>query len=317
MKEPLISVLVLTYHPDKDALFSTLRSVVNQKDCDFELIVTDDGSPDFFEQEIRDFLDSWGGRYQILSHAQNRGTVKNLLDAVRSAHGKYIKPISPGDYLYDDTTLRDVAVFMDRNSAAAVFGKMMFYTYDPDLRVKNLVFPYFDGIYRAAPYSSHKAVKYQMVFSDFICGASAFYQANALEVALETIAPAVRYIEDAVFQLFALQGVRIYGIDRLVVWYEHGSGISTKKTGQDFTRIDEDFYNFYRLMAEKFPENRSAQRAFRIWELRKNSTKATQTLHKLRPDKILFSLRIRLRKKKLKIADYDDKFFRQCQIDGK
>ena len=316
MNEPLISVLVLTYHPNKDALFSTLRSVVNQKDCDFELIVTDDGSDDFFEQEIRSFLDNWGGKYQILPHARNQGTVANLLDAVHSAHGKYIKPISPGDYLYDDTTLRDVAAFMEQKQAAAVFGKMMFYTYAPELRVKNLVFPYFDGIYHADPYSSQKAVKYQMVFSDFICGASAFYEAKALEAGLKTIAPAVRYIEDAVFQLFALQGVRIYGIDRLVVWYEHGSGISTKQTGQGFTRIDEDFYNFYRLMAEKFPKNSAAQRAFRLWELRKNSTKTKQTLHKLRPDKILFSLRIRLRKKALKLADYDDKFFRQCQIDG-
>ena len=57
MSKPLISVLVLTYHPAKDALFSTLRSIVEQQDCEYELIVADDGSGNFFEAEIREFFE--------------------------------------------------------------------------------------------------------------------------------------------------------------------------------------------------------------------------------------------------------------------
>ena len=224
MAQPLISVLVLTYHPQKDALFSTLRSIVLQKDCNYEVIIADDGSGDFFEKEIRSFLDGFGCSYQILAHPENQGTVKNIMDGMQLVRGKYVKPISPGDYLYDDTTLHDIVCFMEQRNARAAFGKMVFYNWDDGLQVKKLVHPYLDGIYRAKRYSYQKAIKQQVVFNDFISGASAVYETETFTQALETISPAVRFAEDAVFQLFALKHIPICAIDRYVVWYEHGGG---------------------------------------------------------------------------------------------
>ena len=125
MSEPLISVLMLTYHPQKDALFSTLRSIVLQADCDFEVIVCDDGSGEFFREEIEHFLKANGVNYQILAHPENQGTVKNILDGAKIARGHYIKPISPGDYLYDAHTLRDIGDFMVKQDAAAAFGSSL------------------------------------------------------------------------------------------------------------------------------------------------------------------------------------------------
>lgn len=316
MTTPLISVLVLTYHPQKNALFSTLRSIVKQKDCNYEIIVADDGSPDFFEGAIRSFLDAHNCTYQILAHKENQGTVKNILDGVKLARGAYVKPISPGDYLYDDTTLRDIGLFMEQHQAKAAFGKMIFYACEPDFYVKNLTHPILPGIYEAERYCFRKAAKQQLVYSDFISGASAVYETATFRKALETIAPAVRYAEDSVFQLFALENTRIYALPRYIVWYEHGSGISTKQTGQAFTRIDWDFYNFYQLMAKLFPKNAYAQQACHLWELRKDGARKKLLAAKLRPGKLLFSLRVRLGRKALKTPHYNDEFFRQCHIDG-
>ena len=310
MAQPLISVLVLTYHPQKDALFSTLRSIVLQKDCNYEVIIADDGSGDFFEKEIRSFLDGFGCSYQILAHPENQGTVKNIMDGMQLVRGKYVKPISPGDYLYDDTTLHDIVCFMEQRNARAAFGKMVFYNWDDGLQVKKLVHPYLDGIYRAKRYSYQKAIKQQVVFNDFISGASAVYETETFTQALETISPAVRFAEDAVFQLFALKHIPICAIDRYVVWYEHGSGISTQKTAQSFTRIDWDFYRFYHHMDMLFPQNPYVRRACALWELRKDGKRNLAA--KLRLDKLLFSLRIRLRRKTLKTPHYKDDFFRQC-----
>jgi len=310
MAQPLISVLVLTYHPKKEALFSTLRSIVLQKSCEYEVIVADDGSGNFFEEEIRTFLDSFGCDYQILAHPENLGTVKNILDGIKLAKGKYVKPISPGDYFYDETTLRDIVAFMQQRDAKAAFGKMVFYHWDGNLQVKNLVFPYLDGIYRTNPYPYKKAIKQQVVFNDFISGASAVYETEAFAEALEVISPAVRFAEDAVFQLFALKHIPIYAMPRYVVWYEFGSGISTQKTTQRFTRIDWDFYNFYHHMDKLFPKNPQVRRACALWELRKAGKRGLAI--KFRPDKLFFSLRIKLRRKTLKITDYNDDFFRQC-----
>lgn len=312
MHNPLISVLVLTYKPQKEALFATLRSIVAQKECDFEIVLADDGSADFFEEEVRAFLDASGiTAYQILPHRENQGTVRNIIDGVSAARGTYIKPISPGDLLYDDTTLRDIGVFMQKKNARAAFGRMVFYAYDTALQVKNLTHPCLDGMYRKAGYRYDRILKHQMVFSDFICGASAVYERQTFLQALQTIAPAVRYAEDAVFQVFAMEKLRIYAIDRLIVWYEHGSGISTQKTAQTFTRIDEDFYNFYHHMAKLYPQNPRAKRACRIWQLRKNGTRRQILCSKLRPDRLLFSLRARLAKRCRKPVNYNADCFLQ------
>lgn len=316
MAAPLISVLVLTYHPQENALFSTLRSIVQQKDCDYEIIVCDDGSPDFFEGAIRTFLDAHNCSYQILAHKENQGTVKNILDGVSLARGAYVKPISPGDYLYDDTTLRDMGLFMEQHQAKAAFGKMVFYSCEPAFSVKHLTHPILPGIYETEHYDSEKAARQQLVYGDFICGASAVYETAAFRKALETICPGVRYAEDSVFQLFALENTRIYALPRYMVWYEHGSGISTQKTTQAFNRIDWDFYNFYQLMAKNFPENPYVQQACRLWQLRKDGASKKLLTAKLRPGKLLFSLRAKYRRKTLKITDYNDEFFRQCHIDG-
>ena len=316
MTTPLISVLVLTYHPQENALFSTLRSIVKQKDCNYEVIIADDGSPDFFEEKICAFLDAHHCIYKILAHKENQGTVQNILDGVRHASGAYVKPISPGDYLYDDTTLRDTVIFMKQHRAKAAFGKMVFYACQPEFQVKNLTHPILPGIYEAENYRFKKASKQQLIYGDFICGASAVYETAAFQKALETISPAVRYAEDSVFQLFALERTRIYALPRYIVWYEHGSGISTKKTDLTFTRIDWDFYHFYQLTAKLFPKNSYVQQACRLWELRKAGAKKRLLLGKLRPDRLLFSLRAKLQRNKLQITDYNDEFFRQCHIDG-
>jgi len=190
----------------------------------------------------------------------------------------------------------------------------VFYSCDPELTVMNLTHPVFPEIYGAAQtrYCHRKALKHQAVFYDLICGASAVYEKETFAKALRDISPAVRLAEDTVFQLFAAQNTRIFYMDRLLVWYEHGTGVSTQKTTQRFTRIDEDFYRFYFLMAERFPREQFFKRACRFWQLRKDGNGKGLLLAKLRLDKCFFSLRVRLRKRKLTIPQYNDEFFRRC-----
>ena len=43
-----VSVCVVTYHPDYDELFRTLlTSIIRQKGCSLEIVISDDGTPDF------------------------------------------------------------------------------------------------------------------------------------------------------------------------------------------------------------------------------------------------------------------------------
>ena len=316
MINPLISVIVATYFPQKEKLIATLRSIVLQKDCVFEVIVTDDGSDNFFENDIRMFFEKSGiSNYQILSHKENQGTVKNLLDAANVAHGKYIKTISPGDYLYDQYTLRDVCEFMDHHNALVAFGDMAVFTYENNnLKVKKIYLPGDDRIYNAKKefYNYKKILKHQLIYSDLICGASDLYEKSTFCKAMEEIKDIVIYAEDSAYQLLTVQGIRIYKIPRKIVWYEHGTGISTCLSSPLFSRIDKDYYRFYHMLKEKYPETPYLNRNSRFWERRLNSSfLKNQFFRFMSIDKILFSIFRRLYIK-TRPNNYDKTFFLEC-----
>ena len=111
----LVSVCVTTYKPDYADLGLTLESILRQKNCSFEIIIADDGT-------------EWNfNAYKIVRAPKNYGTVHNTLAACLVARGKYIKDISPGDYLYADTVLADMAAFMEAGSCEAAFGRACYY----------------------------------------------------------------------------------------------------------------------------------------------------------------------------------------------
>ena len=314
MSTPLISVIVATYFPEKEKLLATLRSIVLQKECSFEIIVTDDGSETFFQEDIRNFLDAAGVRdYQILAHAENQGTVKNLLDGAYLAKGTYVKTISPGDLLYDAYTLRDACAFMERYHAQVAFGEMAVYTYTDSLQVKRQFHPVDDRIYcpEKKHYNFRKALKHQMVYGDMICGAADLYERQTFCNAMEKIAGTVTYAEDSAYQLFTAEKIRIYKFPQNIVWYEHGTGISTDSDSPLFSRIDTDFYQFYHMLKQQHPNLPFLNRTLRFWNRRLHGSKLKKTIFRLLSvDKILFSLHRRWLIK-TRPAKQDDTFFYQ------
>ena len=290
------SVVVLSYHPDQEKLMATLRSVVMQKGVSFEIIVADDGSPDFFEHEIRAALDGVAD-YRILAHKENQGTVKNLLDAVELSCGKYIKPISPGDYLYDADTLATVKSFMDDHEACAVFGDMVYYAYDGQLQLFDRKTPYDDAMYlsKNKKFSFRAAAKHQMVYNEYISGAAVFLERETMLWGLQTIRPAVRYAEDAMLQLFLLTGKRIFRLPQFAVWYEFGSGISTNGSLGFSSRLTQDFLRFYQLLLQTMPNAPYVRRTCATWRMQQTGGVGNLIRKCLELDKHIF----RLRKRKL------------------
>ena len=310
------SVIVLSYHPNKEKLFATLRSVLLQRDCRFEVIVADDGSEEFYEPEIRAFFEEHHFvDYRVIAHEHNQGTVMNLLDAAEAAEGTYIKPISPGDYLYDDGTLRDLLGFMNKHDAKAVFGDMVYYSEEPEFHIFDTKTPWDDSLYCAEEFDRRRAMKHQMVYLDNISGASVAYTKEAFCSGLRAIAGHVRFAEDAMLQLMILQGDRIWKIHRYVVWYEYGTGISTDLQSGPSPRLKNDFYRFYTMLYEHYPEEPYVGRTFRRWKMMMEGNRCVNMVRRFTQlDKLHFVLKKHVMMKKYVCSDYDDRFFRQvCQ----
>lgn len=142
MKE-LVSVIILSYR-NVQGIYETLDSVLSQKYENIEIVISDDGTPDF-EKEIPSIEKYIAARRKdnirniIINNIKvNGGTVKNINSAIRRSGGKYIKALSAEDTFSADTALQDYVDFMERNDFKIAFAKMRGVTPDGEYRYKLL-----------------------------------------------------------------------------------------------------------------------------------------------------------------------------------
>lgn len=111
MKPPLVSVLVTVYKQGR-YVRETLESVVAQTFADWEMIVTDDCSPDNGLEEIRKVSDP---RMRIVARPQNSG-LANIPrnEMIRAAKGKYLAFLDGDDVWLPEKLERQVR-FMEGN----------------------------------------------------------------------------------------------------------------------------------------------------------------------------------------------------------
>lgn len=103
------TVLIVTYHPDWKKLLVTLDSIMAQTFKDYEIVVSDDGSEEnCFDKIEAYFAAHQFANYTLISHEKNQGTVKNLIDGLAKAKGKYVRDFGPGDAFYNEHTLQQV-----------------------------------------------------------------------------------------------------------------------------------------------------------------------------------------------------------------
>lgn len=226
---PQVSVIVLTYNPDPAKLRQTLTAAARQREVDFEILISDDGSARKDFSFLPSFMQQLGvASWRLLDNAENAGTVKNCLGAVREAQGDYVFLTSPGDYLFDDYVLRDLYHFAEQNNAPLSFGNAVFYTAaDGEPRVtQRYSAPAQPQLY--APAVPAARMKAAFFGGSWVIGASYFRRRTLALTYLEKIADNSVYTEDTTSTAAALAcGERLCYCARNVVWYEDGTGVST------------------------------------------------------------------------------------------
>lgn len=224
-----VSVIVLLYNPNLSKILITLKSILNQRNVDYEILISDDGSEKDYFGEIIKLMESHNYQdYKLIKNSRNVGTVKNIIGALKEAIGEYVFLSSPGDLLYDSTTLFDFYEFSRSNNAKIVFGNAVYYNTDND---KINILTSSNSPISAESYkrnNSQLEMYTSFVFGNYILGASYFRER---EIALEyftAIQSFAKYVEDTTSSILALaDGIKIMHNNRNIVWYEHGTGIST------------------------------------------------------------------------------------------
>ena len=129
--KPLISVITLTYK-NYDRLYDTIQSVIDQDYPNIEYIISDDGSGDFPEDEVRYYIKentkNKTFNYKIIVNKCNNGTVKNFNNAIKESNGNYIFPLSCNDFFVDAQVVSDLEnVFNRTKSQIVITSRIKYY----------------------------------------------------------------------------------------------------------------------------------------------------------------------------------------------
>ena len=247
-----ISVIVLTYNADWNKLVNTLNSIIFQRNLNFEIVIADDGSSIRHDDKINKYFQMHNYTdYKIVNSEKNNGTCINLNNAVEIAEGKYIKPFSPGDYLYNEETLHDWTDYMDNNSSRISFGDAVYYNIpSSEINVvETSASPSNRNLYMKQT-SRKKFFTNYMIANDTISGASVMMKKEVIKKYLNRIVGKVIYAEDFMLRLAVYDNVRIDYFQKPVIWYEFGIGISTSANDKWRMLLQKDFTECNKIITE-------------------------------------------------------------------
>lgn len=112
-----LSVIMITYNHEKfirEAIEGVLMQIC---DFDFELIVSNDCSPDTTDKVVRDIKKEHvkGDKIKYFSHKDNLGMQPNFIFAFKQCQGKYIALCEGDDYWTDPLKLQKQVDFLEAN----------------------------------------------------------------------------------------------------------------------------------------------------------------------------------------------------------
>lgn len=249
--KPDVSVVVLTYNVQWEKLRPTLESILAQQDVAFEIIMADDGSAVRLDAQTLALCHAHGFDRLLFSNCEkNGGTCKNLWYGIQQASGRYIKPFSPGDLLYDSSALRDWVTFMDKTGCEASFGDAVYYRKASDHGeiVSARSAPVQRQLFTGKP--GRKLFVDYLLANDTVLGAAVMMRTERMRTDLARFVDRVIYAEDYMLRLAVFEARDIRYFARRVIWYEYGSGISTAANEKWQRLLQRDFDACNAIIAE-------------------------------------------------------------------
>lgn len=245
------TVVLLTYNPTEPELRRTLRSIAEQVDCRYQLLIVDDCSaedPSALIASIAADVDAMP--YGYIRHPQNMRTVHSVRRALEHVTGKYTKLLGAGDELYDQHTLRTIVDFCEEHGACCGFGDIVVLDSGKPLRFPSNA----DSYPPSGSASRQELFERQVRYADWIPGCSQFYATEFFTRMLEKLAIQyeVNFCEDF-SETLALLETDVFHLTTPIVRYDWGGGISTSGSVAARKRLYDDHLHFFTHAREERP----------------------------------------------------------------
>ena len=126
---PKVSVVMGVYNcKDEEALFKSVKSIIEQKYCDWEFIIINDGSNDD-TSKLLDKVKKLDDRIVVVSYTPNKGLAFALNYGISLAKGEYIARMDDDDISREDRLEKQIRYLEEHpeidfiGSIANVFNK--------------------------------------------------------------------------------------------------------------------------------------------------------------------------------------------------
>ena len=235
------SIIICCYNPKIEQLKKTIISSYKQKGVVKEIIIADDCSKNDFKDEITKWINDnhiENVKYSFLKN--NVGTVGNILKALDLCDGTYVKPISPGDYFFDENSLLTYKNTFETTGCDASFADAIYYWQDKIIKKRQ--YPQNRHIFKSKNYA-----KTYRLYNTFCLGATICCKRDIWIKGLNYYEGKDKYLEDyGIMNYLFFNKYKVVGIDLPLVWYEFGSGISTK------TKMNQSLINDFSEIIRKY-----------------------------------------------------------------
>lgn len=314
-----VSVVLVTYNSEWEKVRITLLSILKQKNVSMQIVIADDGSEKTYDKEIDELLSQYNfNEYLVLNATENRGTVLNIANAMKTVKGRYTKTIAPGDCLFDEKVLWRWTRFMQTNNVEVTFGNAVFYSKTQKLELyKTKGSPVNRYLYGPGSNRSRQFVDY-ILSNDTILGAAQLMKTNTLNKYMEIIKNKIVYAEDYMIRIMIYDGISVIYYPENVIWYEYGTGISTSQNDKWELLLYADFETSNDLIFQRDACN-YMQKKFKIY-LKLRKSKLIKKLSKilLFPSVLIYRMKFRFAKASIplktnKIVEIEKLF---CWIDN-
>lgn len=242
-----ISVILVTYNSSWEKTRRTIESILRQKQVDFEIVISDDGSEITNYDKIEEFFrEKKFEDYVLVQNDENVGTIKNDIRAVEHSNGKYIKAISPGDLLLGDNSLWILYKAIIASQKKWAFGRMICVSDSMKQEMESIAFHL--GPQDIGPYEDDNTelIKHNYIYcGDKISVTTILIEKETWMSYLKKISNRLKYVEDYSYDLMINDGIIPIYVPANVEIYEVGSGISTSNSDKWNRVLSEEKKIFY------------------------------------------------------------------------
>ncbi|SHG02859.1 glycosyltransferase family 2 protein [Pedobacter caeni] len=113
--EIMVSVCCITYNHEQYIAGALESFLMQETNFEFEILVGEDCSTDATKSVIAEYALRYPGLIRLIAHESNIGAIRNQVDVIRKARGKYIALCDGDDFWIDAGKLQKQVDFLEAN----------------------------------------------------------------------------------------------------------------------------------------------------------------------------------------------------------